>query len=72
VGYEKVDLYIDDSNEDEPFSHVARQLPDGKWTSKLGPDEDLTHDTVDALEGDTLQHPRAYGRVERVMKRRTL
>jgi hypothetical protein len=28
-------------------THGARQLPDGKWTSKLGPFEDITHDTLD-------------------------
>jgi len=69
AGYEKVALYIDDHDHDEPFSHVARQRPDGTWISKLGPDEDLTHNTLDALEGDTQQFAKAYGRVERVMKR---
>lgn len=31
-------------------THVARQLPNGKWTSKLGNVEDLEH-TLEALEG---------------------
>lgn len=26
------------------FTHIARQLPDGRWTSKLGNAEDITHD----------------------------
>jgi hypothetical protein len=32
-------------------THRARQLPDGRWTSKLGQDIDLTHDLA-GLEGD--------------------
>jgi hypothetical protein len=31
-------------------THMARQLPDGSWTSKLGGSEDITHFTLDALE----------------------
>jgi hypothetical protein len=31
-------------------THMARQLPDGMWTSKLGGNEDITHFTLDALE----------------------
>jgi hypothetical protein len=31
-------------------THMARQLPDGVWTSKLGGSEDISHFTLDALE----------------------
>ncbi len=31
-------------------THMARQLPDGTWTSKCGGNEDITHFTLDALE----------------------
>lgn len=31
-------------------THMARQLPDGSWTSKCGGNEDITHFTLDALE----------------------
>ncbi len=31
-------------------THMARQLPNGAWTSKCGPGEDITHFTLDALE----------------------
>jgi hypothetical protein len=31
-------------------THMARQLPNGAWTSKCGPEEDITHFTLDALE----------------------
>lgn len=61
-GFEKIAIYVD--AEGMP-SHAARQLPSGKWTSKLGKLEDIEHDTLTALEGD------AYGTVALVMKRIT-
>ncbi len=66
--YEKVAIYVDDQD-DGDVSHVARQLMNGRWVSKLGKDEDIEHDTLEALEADTLQFPAAYGRVALVMKR---
>jgi hypothetical protein len=33
------------------FAHAARQLPDGRWTSKLGTWEDIEHDDPECLEG---------------------
>jgi len=42
--------------------HAARQLPNGRWTSKLGPMEDIEHELHD-LTG------MAYGAVVLVMKR---
>lgn len=45
------------------YTHAARQLSDGKWTSKLGKAEDITHDTPeDVAEG-------LYGPVVQFMKR---
>jgi hypothetical protein len=48
-------------------THVARQLPSGRWTSKLGRAEDIEHDLA-ALAGDIygavafiLQRPRPSG-----------
>jgi hypothetical protein len=58
--YEKVALFADDL--DRP-THVARQLPSGRWTSKLGRAEDVEHDLHD-LEGEL------YGRVVLLMQRR--
>jgi hypothetical protein len=70
--------YIDCSNEDglEPgfqkvalygygfvYTHAARQLPSGKWTSKLGKGEDIEHDTPHDVAGGV------YGDVVQVMKR---
>jgi len=63
-GFEKVALF----SSNRWFEHVSHQLEDGKWTSKLGPDEDIKHPTVGALESNgTLP---AYGMVTRIMKRR--
>lgn len=45
-GYRKVVLY---ALENSP-KHMARQLPDGAWTSKLGQSQDITHFTLDAVE----------------------
>ena len=60
-GVEKIAIYVDDN--DVP-QHVARQLPDGNWTSKLGKGEDIQHDSLDGLEGDL------YGKVAIFMMRR--
>jgi hypothetical protein len=32
-------------------THAALQLESGEWTSKLGPFEDIRHDTVDRVNG---------------------
>jgi len=50
AGYEKIALYEDDRGY---WRHVARQLPDGWWTSKLGPDEDIRHKTPYAILNGT-------------------
>ena len=42
-GWEKVAIYTTD----EAPAPAARQLDNGRWTSKLGPDDDIEH----ALEG---------------------
>jgi hypothetical protein len=62
AGHEKVALYVDLQGE---WTHAARQLPDGWWTSKLGPEEDIRHRMPYALVGDL------YGQVKAIMKRLT-
>src|SRR5262249_11213118 len=47
-GIEKIVLYVD---VDGAPSHAARQLPDGKWESKMGTWEDIRHDDLSCLEG---------------------
>jgi len=61
-GFEKVALYADEMG--IVFTHVAKQLPDGSWTSKLGPYEDIQHNSLDAFDGSD------YGKLAVVMKRR--
>ncbi len=58
AGFEKIALFADG-----PLPlHAARQLPNGRWTSKLGKGEDIEHELRD-LEGDF------YGKVVLFMKR---
>lgn len=58
--FEKVAIY---ALRGDP-THAARQLSDGRWTSKLGIyGDDIEHETLEALEGGT------YGTVAVVMKR---
>lgn len=59
VGFQKIAIY----GSGFMYTHVARQLPDGKWTSKLGQLEDITHSTPEALAGSD------YGDVVQFMKR---
>ena len=46
-GFEKIAIY----SKSGEYQHVARQLSDGNWTSKLGIREDIEHQTLFALEG---------------------
>jgi len=62
-GFEKVAIYAD---EDREGKHVARQLPSGKWTSKLGKLEDIEHLNLACLEGPL------YGSVAVYLKRQTI
>lgn len=45
------------------YTHAARQLWDGKWTSKLGEDVDIEHDSPEDVAGGI------YGEVLKIMKR---
>lgn len=64
-GYEKVALY---ALHGVP-THMARQLRDGSWTSKLGDWEDIMHITLDALESYGPIPFGAYGAPILFMKR---
>lgn len=59
-GYEKVAIY---ANSDGEPTHVARQLPCGRWTSKLGQDQDIRHNSLACLNDGV------YGLVFRFLKR---
>jgi hypothetical protein len=57
--FEKVAVY---ANAEGVPTHAARQLPNGRWTSKVGKLEDIEHELPD-LEGTE------YGSVVLVMRR---
>lgn len=58
-GFEKVALFA----QSWFYTHAARQLATGKWTSKLGQAEDIEHDTPHDVAGGI------YGDVVAIMKR---
>lgn len=58
-GVEKVALYADEAGVP---THAARQLPTGRWTSKLGTEVDIEH-TLPGLEGPV------YGKVAAFLRR---
>lgn len=59
TGVEKVALFADPSGVP---THAARQLPNGRWTSKLGEDIDISH-APNGLDGPV------YGRCVRYLAR---
>ena len=59
--FEKVAIYADEHSWP---THVARQLPSGAWTSKMGVSEDIEHATLEALEGPL------YGRAVQFLRKR--
>ncbi len=59
VGFLKVALYGSGGT----YTHAARQLPGGKWTSKLGKGEDIEHDAPEDVTGGV------YGDVMGFMKK---
>lgn len=61
AGFEKVAIYGDDEG---AYTHAARQLESGVWTSKLGRLEDIEHDSLEALTGSE------YGEVLCILKRK--
>ena len=62
TGFEKIAIYCDAQNSPR---HIAKQLANGEWTSKIGQYEDIQHKTLEALSGDGT----AYGTVVQIMKR---
>ena len=59
AGFEKVVLY----GSTFEYTHAARQLPDGNWTSKLGKEEDIRHHSPEDVASGL------YGEVVEFMKR---
>ncbi len=60
AGFQKVAIY---QGRNGVPSHMARQLHDGTWTSKLGSDVDIVHACPEDLEGTE------YGTAVRFLRR---
>jgi len=58
-GFEKVAIFVGSNG---LVTHMARQLSDGRWTSKLGEGVDIAH----ALEGIAGER---YGNVAKILRR---
>jgi hypothetical protein len=58
-GFEKVAIYAIGGTP----THAARQLPNGRWVSKLGELEDIEHASLDVLAGAV------YGDVAAILRR---
>ncbi len=65
AGFEKIALFVEDAY----FTHVARQLPSGRWTSKLGNDVDIEHELRDLTRRRSSFPLYRYGAVVGVMRR---
>src|SRR5919112_1169607 len=55
-GFEKIGVFV---SRGVP-THVARQLPNGRWTSKLGDWEDIEHADLRALSGGMYGYPELF------------
>lgn len=53
-----------EEEENGAFYHAAKLRSDGRWGSKMGPDDDLAHNTLHAIEGEE------YGKAVVFMKRK--
>lgn len=60
-GFEKVAIYARSAMDP---THTAKQLPDGRWKSKLGVEEDIEH-----IELNDLESKDNYGHVWLILKR---
>ena len=58
-GYEKIAIFVNDQGKPK---HAAKQLPNGRWNSKLGECHDIEH-VLEEIEGQT------YGKVAIIMRR---
>ena len=58
LGFDKVAIYAD-PNTRRPL-HAARSLPHGVWSSKLGDNEDIEHNTLESIAGKEYGVPVAF------------
>jgi hypothetical protein len=59
AGFEKIAIFLKPAGTP---AHAARQLANGRWTSKLGSDQDIAHD----LRAVECRH---YGQAKQFMRR---
>ena len=59
-GFDKVALFVNNGR----WSHAAKQLDDGSWTSKLGVFQDIEHKALETLTGTY------YGEVHCLLRRK--
>jgi hypothetical protein len=62
VGFRKVALYY--KKDTDEWTHAARELSNGFWTSKLGTFNDIQHGNPESIENDD------YGKVYCFMKKK--
>jgi hypothetical protein len=62
-GYEKIAVFTDARGDP---THAARQLENGRWTSKLGGSYDIEHESLEDVGG---QERDSYGEVAVVLRR---
>jgi hypothetical protein len=62
LGLEKIAIYGLENPADGTVipTHAALQLESGEWTSKMGPLEDIKHNTVHDVNGPVYGEPRQY------------
>lgn len=61
TGFHKIAIY---AKVDRTPTHMARQLDNGRWVSKLGSSEDVEHVDVNCFRNEIM-----YGEVHTIMKR---
>ena len=59
-GVQKLVIFTKISNNKPVPTHAALQLESGHWTSKLGDFEDITHYTLESLNGPCYGQPECY------------
>ena len=67
-GFEKWALYMKGHPRKDSVTHGARQLPNGRWASKMGRAEDIEHDRPQDVEGPVYGRVYSYYRRPRVPK----
>jgi hypothetical protein len=61
TGFEKIAIYGNTLF----YTHAAKQIPNGNWSSKLGKAEDIEHDSPEDVAGGI------YGEVVQILRRRS-